>query len=411
MDMMTRVKIAARNVLRNRRRSMVTLISVVIGFVALSLFEGYFVSVYQSLEDQAIVGERLGHLTVSKPGFHEKGSQDPRAYSFSEAELAKASARLSALPGVKMVSPRISLSGLVSNGDSSRIYIGEGVQPEDLVTLRGTQYADLPGRLDPKRPQGAVFGARLADNLGLKLGADATLMASTLDGLVNAVGVQVIEANSTGSIGTDDKFILTSLATARRLMAFDGAERIVLLLDKTADQDAVAAAVKSTLAADGLTVEVRDWRTLSVYYTQVKGLFDMMYLFISLVVAIVVLASVFNTMGMTITERTREVGTMRALGMQEATLDTLFVLEGMMIVAIGCVVGVVLSAVGGFAINHAGITYMPPDAATAVPLMVEMLPGNLLGSVATLVVLAAFASYLPARRASRRDIVGALSHV
>lgn len=411
MDLNTRFKIAARNVLRNRRRSMVTLISVVIGFVALSLFEGYFVSVYQSLEDQAIIGERLGHLTVSKPGLYEKGSQDPRAYSFSEAELAKATTRLTALAGVKMVSPRISLSGLVSNGDTSRIYIGEGVRPEDLVTLRGSQYADLPGRLDPKKPHGAVFGARLADNLGLKLGADATLMGTTLDGLVNAVGVQVVEASSTGSMGTDDKFILTSLDTARRLMAYDGAERVVLLLDKGTDQEAFAAAVKRELAADGLTVEVRDWRSLSVYYTQVKGLFDVMYLFISLVVAIVVLASVFNTMGMTITERTREVGTMRALGMQSATLDGLFVLEGMLIVAIGCVIGVVLSALAGLAINHAGITYMPPDAATEVPLMVEILSGNLFGSSLTLVVLAAFASLIPARRASRRDIVGALSHV
>lgn len=411
MDVTTRIKIATRNVLRNRRRSMVTLISVVIGFAALSLFEGYFVSVYEALEDQAIIGERLGHLTVYKPGLYEKGSQDPRGYFFSETELAKATARLSGLPGVKMVSPRISLSGLVSNGDTSRIYIGEGVRPEDLVTLRGTKYADFPGRLDPKRPHGAVFGARLADNLGLKLDTDATLMGSTLDGLVNAVGVQVIEASSTGSIGTDDKFILTSLDTARRLMAFDGAERVVLLLDKSANQEAVASAVKTALAADGLTVEVRDWRSLSMYYTQVKGLFDVMYLFISVIVAIVVMASVFNTMGMTITERTREVGTMRALGMQESTLDGLFVLEGMLIVAIGCVVGVVLSLLAGFVINHAGITYMPPDAATEVPLVVKMLPENLFGSSFTLVVLAAFASYLPARRASRRDIVGALSHV
>lgn len=411
MDMITRFKLAARNAARNRRRSMATLASVVIGFVALSLFEGYFVSVYSSLEDEVIVGERLGHLTIAKPGMFEKGTQDPRRYAFTEAELAKATAKLKAIPGVKLVSPRIAMSGLVSNGDTSRIYIGEGMRAEDMIALRGEKYANQPGKLDPKHPQGAVFGKRLAESLGLKPGSDATLLGATLDGMVNAVGIQVLEASATGSLGTDDKFVLTSLDTARRLMAYEGAERIVLLMEHGTDLAAATETVKSTLAAAGIPVEVRDWRTLSVYYNQVKNLFDMMYLFISVVVAIVVLASVFNTMGMTITERTREIGTLRALGMQVRTLDGLFVLEGMLIVAIGCVLGIAATLAIGALINGAGITYMPPDAAAEVPLVVKLIAGNLAGSLFTLVVLAAVASYLPARRASRRNIVGALSHV
>ena len=411
MDIITRFKLAARNAARNRRRSMATLASVVIGFVALSLFEGYFVSVYSSLEDEVIVGERLGHLTVGKPGLYDKGAQDPRRYAFTESELATATARLAALPGVKLVSPRITLSGLVSNGDTSRIYIGEGMRAEDMFALRGEKYANQPGLLDPRRTQGAVFGRRLAESLGLKAGSDASLLGGTLDGMVNAVGVEMLEASATGSLGTDDKFILTSLDTARRLMAYDGAERIVLLLEDGTDLAATAAAVKAALAIDGIAVEVRDWRTLSAYYNQVKSLFDMMYLFISVVVAIVVLASVFNTMGMTITERTREIGTLRALGMQVRTLDSLFVLEGMLIVAIGCALGIAVTLAAGFLINGAGITYMPPDAAAEVPLVVKLVAGNLVGSLFTLVVLAALASYLPARRASRRNITGALSHV
>lgn len=411
MNLITRFKLAARNAARNRRRSMATLASVVIGFVALSLFEGYFVSVYSSLEDEVIVGERLGHLTIGKPGLFDKGAQDPRRYAFTEHELARATTRLRALPGVKLVSPRIAMSGLVSNGDTSRIYIGEGMRAEDMIALRGKRYANQPGKLDPQRPQGAVFGRRLAESLGLRPGSDATLLGATLDGMVNAVGIEMVEAAATGSLGTDDKFVLTSLDTARRLMAYEGAERIVLLLEDGTDLAATSAAAKATLAAAGMPVEVRDWRTLSVYYNQVKSLFDMMYLFISVVVAIVVLASVFNTMGMTITERTREIGTLRALGMQVRTLDGLFVLEGMLIVAIGCVVGIAVTLAAGFLINSAGITYMPPDAAAEVPLVVKLIAGNLVGSLFTLVVLAAVASYLPARRASRRNIVGALSHV
>lgn len=411
MDFSTHMKIAARNVVRNRRRSLVTFLSVVIGFVALSLFEGYFVSVYDSLEDQAIVGERLGHLTIARKGFFQNGAQDPQSYAFSKDELATIASKLDGLGNVALVSPRLSLSGLISNGNSSRIYIGEGIRPEDMTVLRGEKYANLPGMLDANQPGAAILGKRLAENLGLKTGDDATLMGSTLDGLVNAVGVTLLAQTSTGNIGTDDKYVLATLASAQRLMAFEGAERIVVLLKDPSTIVESTAAIEAAMLDLGIACEVRDWKTLSSYYGQVKGLFDAMYLFISIVVAIVVIASVFNTISMTIAERTREVGTLRALGMQIGSIDLLFVLEGMLVVMAGCLAGAAITLALGGLINSAGISYTPPDASEAVPLIVKLVGENLFGSLFTLVLLSALASYLPARRASRRAITEALGHV
>jgi len=411
MDLLSSFKLSARNVVRNRRRSLVTFLAVLIGFVALSLFEGYFMSVYDALEDQAIVGERLGHVTVVKKGFFQHAEQDPQKYSFSGAELEAATEKLKALDNVALVSPRLSLSGLISNGNSSRIYIGEGVRPEDMVALRGEKYADLPGSLKASEPVGAVMGAKLAQALGLKPGETVTLMGSTLDGLANAISVKLLEASSTGSVGTDDKYVLLPYDAVRRLQGTDGAERIVLVLKDPAQLDQTMQQVAAALTGAGMEVETRTWKEMSSYYGQVRGLFDAMYLFISVVVATVVVASVFNTMGMSIAERTREIGTLRAIGMQFGTIDWLFVLEGVLIVLGGCLVGVLITEVCALLINHSGLTYTPPDATEAVPFTVRLVGENLFGSVFTLVVLSALAAYLPARRASRKPIVEALGHV
>lgn len=130
------IKMAFRNLAKNRRRSLVTCGSIALGFLALSLFEGYFFNVYAALEDQAIVGERLGHLTVARSGYFEAGAMDPDKYVITPEELAVIRARFKDDPEVRLVSPRLNVSGLVSNGKTSTIFMGEALDPADMAVLR-----------------------------------------------------------------------------------------------------------------------------------------------------------------------------------------------------------------------------------------------------------------------------------
>lgn len=411
MSFQTRLKLAFRNIAKNRRRSLLTISAVAVGFIAMSLLEGYFTYIYRTLEAQAIVGERLGHLTVTKRGFYEKAMQDPRKYAFDKNELAKATEVIASNAQVQLVSPRLSVSGLVSNGVISRIFTGEAVLPEDIAALRGEKYADLPGRLDPADPAAAVFGAKLTEYLDIALGQEATILTSTIDGMVNAIDVKVGEVSNTGSLATDDKSLLLSLALARRVMAFDGADRIVVLLKSDDALGSVKDDLIERLQQSGFDVEIKEWNVLSQYYAQVKGLFDVMYLFIALVFAIVVMFSVANTLGMSIAERTREIGTLRAVGIRRRTLNSLFVIEGVSMVMVGSLLGVAATYGLSEAINAAAITYTPPDSTVEAELVIELLGSNLFGSVFTLAVLAILASYFPARKGSRKPIVEALAHV
>lgn len=411
MSLVGQIVIALRNIVKNRRRSMLTILSVTVGFVALSLFEGYFTYIYQTLEDQAVIGERLAHVTFVKKDFYVKGTQDPRRYAFEPDDLKRAEAILAQSGKVQLISPRLAVSGLVSNGRISRIFVGDSISAEDLATLRGSQYAYLPGQLDPGNKDAGVFGAKLAQYLDAEVGDVLTLLTSTIDGMVNAADIQVADATTTGSDSTDDKSVLMSLDLARKLLLFDGADRIAVLLNSKDDIPTVAPELQRLLNAAGLDLEYRTWHEISNYYRQVKGLFDAMYLFISLVVAVVVMFSVANTVSMSITERTREIGTLRALGLRQRNIGVLFVIEGVAMVAVGIVIGVALTYIFGYAINAADITYVPPDSSVEAELRLVLLAKNLAGSAFTLIVMAILVSWVPAHRAARMEIVDALGHV
>ncbi len=180
---MTYIKLGLRNILKHRRRSIMTILAVALGYAAINLFYGYIHSVYGGLADQAIRGERLGHLTIMKRGLLLGGKLEPEKYLLSKQQLERITALALQDPAVQLVTPRLAVSGIISNGKVSTIFIGEGMVPKDLATLRGDFRPDRGGVLDPKQPNTAAFASDLAEMLGLARGATAVAITSTVEGL------------------------------------------------------------------------------------------------------------------------------------------------------------------------------------------------------------------------------------
>lgn len=411
MKFLVIVKIAMRNCLRNRRRALLAATIVALGVLGFSLLEGYFTNVYRVLEDQAVVGERLGHLVITKEGFYKHGAQDPSKYAFGEEEVQKVRKTLSDIPEITVVSQRLTVSGLITNGDASRVFFGEAMEAADLDALRGKKYADLPGKLDSADAYCGVFGSRLAEYLGISQGGEATVLSSTFGGMVNAMDIKACQVANTGSSATNDKFVLMSLPFARKFLAFEGADKISVKLTDDGSVAAVRPKVAAAMAGLGLKTEIKGWREVSQYFNQVKGMFDMMNGFFAIVLTLVVIAIVTNTLAMAIAERIREIGTMRAFGMLPAWINRMFLVEGALVTGLGAALGSVAAAGVGAIINSAHITYTPPDATAEAVLALDILPENLFGTMFTLVLIGAFSAYFIARRASKMNVVEALGHV
>jgi putative ABC transport system permease protein len=169
--------------------------------------------------------------------------------------------------------------------------------------------------------------------------------------------------------------------------------------------------LQAKLKAAGFAVEILTWQDLSDFYNQVHGMFDMIFGFIFSIVLTVVLMSVANSMGMTVIERTREIGTLRAIGLKRSGVIQLFTMESMLLTMIGCVTGLVISLLVRWGVNVAHITYVPPNSVSPVPLLVDLDVGRTIFTFILMGIVGTLAAYMPARRAAKKDIIDALGHV
>ncbi len=412
--MMKWMKIAFRNILKNRRRSLVTLLAIAVGFAAVSLFKGYADRTYWGIRQMAISGEGLGHLTIYRKGWLEKGKIEPDRYMFSKGEIQRIIDLVEEQNDVILATPQLSISGLVSNGRTSAIFLANGVIPRDEKTIKGGWAAFRPVKgdtLDDKKPYGVEVAEDLAKLLDLEPGSDAVVMAPTLDGQMNALDIQVSGVYDTGSEATNDKFIRVPYAFAQSLYDTEKADRIVVLLDDWKKTEPARTRLTSLLADAGLPSEIRTWNEISLFYSKVKGMLDMIFMFLFVIVLVIVVMSVVNTMGMAVLERTREIGTLRALGLKRRGVGLLFAIEGAMIGLLGSISGVVLNVAAWAVIRGVEPTYIPPGVSTRVALVVNLVPRSMIFLVLFLVFLSLIAALLPARRAARQNVVDALGHV
>ena len=408
------IKIALRNILKNRRRSFVTLTAIAFGFAAVGLFRGYTANTYDGLRQSAIRGEGLGHLTIYKAGWLDNAHQDPQKHMLTPAEIEKITALARTDRHVVLVTPQLHVSGLVSNGRTSNIFLAKGVVPEDFAKITGAmadRRAMKGSDLSQDVPYAVLMARGLAKQLNLSPESDAVIMAATLDGQMNALDVRINGTYDTGSEATNDKYMLLSYQYAQSLYDTDRADRLIVLLDDWTYTQTAREHLQRELTAAGLSCEIKTWNELSLFFHKVKGMFDMIFMFIFVIVLIIVIMSTVNTMGMSVVERTREIGTLRVLGLKRRGVSFLFAMEGATLGLLGCGVGAILNVTAWAAIRLAGPSYVPPGLSSSVPLIVDLLPGAMLRLTLFLMFLSMAAAILPARRAARMGVVDALGHV
>jgi len=392
----------------------VTLLAIGVGFAAISLFRGYVSYMYWGLRESAVRGEGLGHLTIFKAGWLEKGKLDPERYMFSKAEIEKITKLVTEDNEVILATPQINLTGIVSNGTVSTIFIAQGVVPQDDRTIKGAwaSFRPIQGEgLNEKKPFGVEMAQDLTKFLNFTPGKDGVVMAPTLSGQMNAMDIQLSGVYDSGSDATNDKYLRLTFGFAQSLLDTEKADRMVVLLEDTGKTGLMRSRLLNKLTNAGIGCEIKTWNELSLFYSKVRGMMDMMFLFIFCIVLVIVIMSTVNTMGMAVLERTREIGTLRALGLKRRGVSTLFAMEGGLLGVFGSLIGIVLHTCVWIIIKTLSPTYTPPGVSTPVPLIVSFVPETLLVLMCCLTVLSLIAAIIPARRGARQNIVNALGHV
>ena len=208
------VRIGFRNVFRQRSRALFGLTAIAAGVAALMLAGGFIEWNLWALREGTIQS-RLGHIQVVRPGFLDSGAADPQAYVLpSDEALLQA---IAALPHVRTATPRLSFVGLISHGDTTVSFVGEGVVPErEREISRYLSFGEGRG-LATDEADGIILGKGLAANLGVKSGGIVVLLVNLPQGGIAATEAKVRDTFFTSSKAYDDAAVRVPIAMARNL--------------------------------------------------------------------------------------------------------------------------------------------------------------------------------------------------
>jgi putative ABC transport system permease protein len=349
----------------------------------------------------------LGHIHIVKPGYLAEGQADPMAWLLPADSPVPA--EIAGLPDVRAVAPRIAFNGLVSRGDATISFTGEGVDPERERLLSPHLIISAGENLSPHDPDGILLGRGLAANLGVQVGDRVVLLAHAASGGINAVECTVRGLFNTVSRAYDDSALRVPLPIAGKLLRTTGAHRWIVVLRETESTDRVLVSLKSHF--DGQGLEFIPWHQIADFYTKTAALLSRQIGVVQFIIAAIVVLSISNTLTMAVLERTAEIGTSMALGRRRREILRQFVLEGLSIGAIGAALGLLIGGGLALLITHFGIP-MPPPPGMAEGYRGRILLSSELAASAVLIALATalLASIYPAWRASRLDVVDALRH-
>ncbi|HUC98581.1 MAG TPA: FtsX-like permease family protein, partial [Candidatus Polarisedimenticolaceae bacterium] len=248
--------------------------------------------------------------------------------------------------------------------------------------------------------------------LNVQIGSDVIAMAPTVRGHINALDVQVFQLFETALELLNDKLMFVPLKFAQSLYDTTSVDRLSVLLNDSTKTEVMRTQLGHALAGHGLEVDIKTWKELDPLYMRIKDMFDIMFLFIFVIVFVVAVMSIVNTMSMAVLERTREIGTLRALGIKRPGIVKMFTIESAMLGAFGSILGIGLTILSCFLVNVViQPTWVPPVMTRRIPFEVYLVPEYMLYSAIFLVFLAVGAAILPARRAAKQEIVDALGHV
>ena len=399
------LKFAWQNTLRNRRRSLVTVSIAALGTAAILVAGGFALSTYQGLSEMA--ARSTGHLILAKPDQFNKDEDTPLQHGLDNATELRS--QLLADPQVRQVLPRVEFSGLISNGEKSTVMMAAGIDPDSEFAVKGPFLTITAGEVlasGSKDPE-VMLGEGLAKSLKAKPGSSLTLLASTTEGALNAMDVRVKGVFSTGVPDLDKRFIYTDIATAQKLLNTQRVSSLGVFLARME----MTESAQQRFAAANPTLTVQTWLDQAFFYKSVKDLYNRIFGALGMIIGLIVVFVVTNAMAMAIIERTREIGTLRAMGTLPAQLLRTLGLEGMVLGGVGAIAGaIVATAVTVLLLVVPMEMPPPPGQSKGYPLIISFDLTMYLATMLTMVTLTVLASVWVARKTVNMPVVDALAH-
>lgn len=432
--MQSLLRIAWRNVRRYSRRSSATILSITVGFLAIMLFQGYMSELWERFADGYPRRGMLGDLIVEKEGARSADARDfPEKYQLSDQDQRLLEEFLEVHHNEIFARVRfLPISGMVRLGRSQAIFAGYGYDVRDGRLVRGDGWAwnTVTGApLPDKGDEQVVLGRILGNILDCKNNPppeyryldgrykpefrpfecpkkDVQLAVNTLNGQINALNASVSGFTDMAFREVDARFIGMPLPFAQSLLDTKNVAYYTLKLAGSPEKIAFATKMQETLASKGLKITVDPWQTheFGRFYRQGTSILKLFQNFLMVVVCLVALLSVANTVIKNVSERSREIGTLRSCGFLERQIALLFAAESVFLALVSMAAGLVILSLIIFGVNSLNLTYLPGLVSEPVPFRLGFDSRFCLIAAFSLSIATFISGLLPAWRAAKKSI-------
>jgi putative ABC transport system permease protein len=381
---------------------------VAVGVVALMLADGFTQWILWAMREGTIQSQ-LGHIQVMRPGYLSAGAANPYAYVLPENSPQRK--EIESTSGIKVVAPRLAVTGLISHGETTIAFVADGVDPQKEALL-SKAFRIVDGHdLSSLTAGEVVLGRGLARNLGVGQGATIALLATTSGGSINAVEAKVAGIFISANQAYDDAALRLPIGLAQSLLRVNGAHAWLVLLNDTERTDDYLKQFRTRFPVSANKLEFVPWYQQADFYNKTVALFSQQMNVLRLIIGCIIVLSISNMLVMNVLERTGEIGTLLAIGFKRKKILHLFAIEGLLLGLAGASLGLGTGYGLAEAISAIGIPMPPP------PGMEEGYTGEIritmnvmMNAFLVAFITTALAGLYPAWKASRLQIINALRH-
>lgn len=343
------LSLAWRNLRRNRRRTILTLTTVIVGCGMIIFNNALFYGATVAMVEDA-VSLNSGHLQIFDKNFHESKSLE---YSFvPEKNLLSCLEDLRRKGVIAGFTPRIEAPCIISSGNATEGGIAQSIEPQTAESVISIHKNILPGGspFSIQHNECVMLGAALAENLGVSVGSPVNIVSQALDGTIAAGRFNISGLVKTGNPVYDATIILLPHSLAQEMFAMqENISSIVVRLPKGTDERKVA----EIISRSSPTLEIARWEKLIPEIVQFVVLDRVAGYIFSFILFIVVAFTVLNTIQMSVFERTKEFGVLLSLGTSRGKVFWMIMAESLLITALGVGAGIVLGlGVSAFVERH-----------------------------------------------------------